>query len=324
MPRVEVMIPQQLDASRLDAALSVLLPGLSRARVQKLIEQGLVGLPGAKSALRVQAGQVFFVQLPDQPEETAAQPQDIPLWVLHEDDDLIVINKPRGIVVHPSAGHPDGTLVNALLNHCTDLSGIGGLRRPGIVHRHDKDTTGALLAAKNDGAHQHLSAQFKARTALRVYWALVEGSPKQDEGEVDAPVGRHPRDRQRMAVVSDGRGAVTRYRVLARFDQASLVACSLVTGRTHQIRVHMAHIGHPLLGDGIYGRKKQPAALKGQMLHGRRLGFIHPGTGRWLEVTGPLWPDFEQWLNKHGIADADALPAWPHAGGQRNGEQVWR
>lgn len=313
MPRIDLVIPDALDASRLDAALSALLPDISRARAQKLIEQGLVGLPGAKSALRVKAGQAFDVLLPDQPEEADLLAQDIPLWVLYEDADLIVINKPRGIVVHPSAGHPDGTLVNALLNHCSDLSGIGGLRRPGIVHRHDKDTTGALLAAKNDAAHQGLAAQFKDRSALRVYWALVEGNVKAEQGEVDAPIGRHPKDRQRMAVVQDGRQATTRYRVLHRFDKSTLVACFLVTGRTHQIRVHMAHIGHPLLGDEVYGRKKQPASLAGQMLHGRQLGFVHPKTGVWMQIIAPLWPDFDQWLKKHGIEDANALPAWPRA-----------
>jgi 23S rRNA pseudouridine1911/1915/1917 synthase len=271
---------------RLDRYLNRVLPGLSRSRLQNLIREGKVlvnGRPAAKSGVKLKPGQEIRLELPP-PEKAEAAPEAIPLDVVHEDEDLIVINKPQGMVVHPSRGHQGGTLVNALLHHCRNLSGIGGVLRPGILHRLDKDTSGLLLAAKNDRAHLALSEQLKNRLIRREYLALVYGHPVA-RGTVDAPLGRHPRERQKMAVAPGAREAVTHFQVLEEFAGVSLVLLRLETGRTHQIRVHLAYIGHPVLGDPVYGRRRERFRLPGQALHACRLGFTHPRTGRYLEFA---------------------------------------
>ena len=279
---------------RIDALLARTVESLSRSAAQRLIEQGNVlvnGRPVQKNT-RVEAGAGITVILPET-EELPLIPQDIPLDVVYEDEDLIVVNKARGMVVHPAPGHPDGTLVNALLWHCGDsLSGIGGERRPGIVHRIDKDTSGLLIAAKNDFAHQALSAQLADRSLSRVYEAVVRGRLRDESGIIDRPVGRHPTDRKRMAVTEkNGRPARTHWEVLARYNGYTRVRCRLETGRTHQIRVHMASIGHPLLGDGVYGAPSPEKGLEGQCLHARELKFIHPRSGEHIELTTEL-PDW--------------------------------
>ena len=279
---------------RIDALLARTVESLSRSAAQRLIEQGNVlvnGRPVQKNT-RVEAGAGITVILPET-EELPLIPQDIPLDVVYEDEDLIVVNKARGMVVHPAPGHPDGTLVNALLWHCGDsLSGIGGERRPGIVHRIDKDTSGLLIAAKNDFAHQALSAQLADRSLSRVYEAVVRGRLRDESGIIDRPVRRHPTDRKRMAVTEkNGRPARTHWEVLARYNGYTRVRCRLETGRTHQIRVHMASIGHPLLGDGVYGAPSPEKGLEGQCLHARELKFIHPRSGEHIELTTEL-PDW--------------------------------
>ncbi len=288
---------------RIDALLARKVPELSRSAAQRLLKEGRVLLEGApvkKNAL-CRAGDRFTLSLPAL-EPPPLCPQDIPLRVVYEDGDLIVVDKPRGLVVHPAPGHPDGTLVNALLYHCGDsLSGIGGERRPGIVHRIDKDTSGLLIAAKNDFAHQQLSAQLADRSLSRQYEALVRGDLRQDQGTVDRPIGRHPTDRKRMAVNErTGRPAVTHWQVLARYRGYTHIACRLETGRTHQIRVHMASIGHPLLGDGVYGAPCPEKGLEGQCLHARRLKFIHPRTGERMELEAPLPAYFLDVLSRLG------------------------
>ena len=281
--------------ARLDAAMCGLLPQLSRSAAQRLIEQGQVLLNGhpARKSDKPQPGDVLEVTLP-QVREADLLPQDIPLDVAYEDDDVIVVNKPKGLVVHPAAGHEDGTLVNALLYHCGDsLSGIGGEKRPGIVHRIDKDTSGLLIAAKNDLAHQALSDQLKDHTLHRVYEAVVRGNLKQDSGTIDAPIGRHPTDRKRMAVVAGGREAVTHFQVLGRYPGYTHLRLQLQTGRTHQIRVHLAHLGHPIVGDMVYGMKKPDLGQDTQCLHARTLVFLHPRTGEPVTVTSDL-PEYFQ------------------------------
>ena len=284
---------------RLDAFLSA-DGALTRSQAARLIAEGRVrvnGKPAAKSA-RLSGGETVTVDVP-QLRETALPPQDIPLDVVYEDDDVIVVNKPTGLVVHPAPGHPDGTLVNALLHHCGDsLSGIGGEKRPGIVHRIDRDTSGLIIAAKNDAAHLALSAQLKDHSLSRTYECLVTGNMKQDSGTVDAPIGRHPTDRKKMAVVANGRSAVTHWTVLERFSGFTYVECRLETGRTHQIRVHMAHIGHPILGDTVYGAKKPVPGLQGQCLHAVGLRFLHPRTGEPVELWCDLPEAFQAQLRK--------------------------
>lgn len=287
---------------RLDAFLSA--DGqLSRSQAARLIEEGRVavdGRPAAKSC-RVAEGQQVTVDIPEV-KDTAVEAQDIPLDVVYEDGDVIVVNKPRGMVVHPAPGHPDGTLVNALLWHCGDsLSGIGGERRPGIVHRIDKDTSGLIIAAKNDFAHQFLSAQLSDHTLGREYEAVVHGGFRDDAGTVDAPIGRHPVDRKRMAVTpKNSKPAVTHYEVIARYRGYTRILCRLETGRTHQIRVHMASIGHPLLGDGVYGAPCPEKGLEGQCLHARWLKFIHPRTGQLVRLEAPLPEYFTQVISRLG------------------------
>lgn len=286
--------------ARLDAYLAEQMEDVTRSAAAKLCAGGSVtreGKPLAKN-YRLTGGETIAVVLPD-PEPMDAVAQDIPLDVVYEDADVIVVNKPKGLVVHPAPGHPDGTLVNALLHHCGDsLSGIGGALRPGIVHRIDRDTSGLIIAAKNDYAHQHLSAQLQDHSLARTYECVVVGNLKADSGTVDAPIGRHPVDRKKMAVVSNGRPAITHWEVIARYGGYTHVRCRLETGRTHQIRVHMAHIGHPILGDTVYGAKKAVPGLQGQCLHAVGLRFIHPRTGEVVECSCPLPEEFREVLRK--------------------------
>lgn len=291
------------EGERLDAFLAAQLPDMSRSAVQKLIDDGFVTMGGQKlkKNRRVSAGETYEVLLPEpEPAETAAE--DIPLDIVYEDKDVIVVNKPKGMVVHPAPGHSGGTLVNALLHHCGDsLSGIGGEKRPGIVHRIDKDTSGLIIAAKNDKTHRALAAQLKDHSLSRVYEALVTGNIRADSGTVDAPIGRHPVERKKMAVTSkNSKPAVTHYEVLSRLDGVTHLRCRLETGRTHQIRVHMASIGHPVLGDTVYGRKKPEPGLEGQCLHARELSFTHPGTGERITLSCDLPEYFLRLLKKYG------------------------
>ena len=300
--RVTIEVSPEESGERVDALLARVLPGQSRAAVQRLLEAGGVTLLGGeppRKNYRVRAGDTLLVRLPDIT-PSALSPEDIPLDVVYEDEDVIAVNKPRGMVVHPAPGHPGGTLVNALLAHCGEsLSGVGGERRPGIVHRIDKDTSGLLLCAKNDAAHRALSAQLKDHSLSRVYEAIVVGSPRDDSGTVDAPIGRDPARRKKMAVTPvNSRPAVTHWEVLARYPGYAHIRCVLETGRTHQIRVHMAHIGHPLLGDTVYGRKKPELGLTGQCLHARELVFTHPRTGECLRLTTELPGYFRGVLEK--------------------------
>ena len=288
--------------ARIDAWLAARVEGLTRSAAARLLERGGVlvnGAPAAKN-YRLTGDETVSVTRPEA-EDTAVEAQDIPLDVVYEDEDVIVVNKPVGLVVHPAPGHPDGTLVNALLHHCGDsLSGIGGEKRPGIVHRIDRDTSGLIIAAKNDAAHLALSAQLSDHTLARTYECLVMGNLRQDSGTVDAPIGRHPTDRKKMAVnTRNGRRAVTHWEVIARYNGVTHVRCRLETGRTHQIRVHMAHIGHPILGDTVYGAKKPVPGLAGQCLQAVELRFIHPRTGEPVTVTCPRSAEFEQELRKY-------------------------
>lgn len=288
---------------RIDALLARNVPELTRSAAQRLIENGDVTVSGkaVKKNYKAAIGDEVCVTLPE-PEITEILPQDIPLNVVYEDSDLIVINKPRGMVVHPAPGHPDGTLVNALLHHCGDsLSGIGGEKRPGIVHRIDMDTSGLLIVAKNDFAHQQLSDQLSDHSLARTYEAVVYGRIREDEGTVNAPIGRHPVDRKRMAIVArGGREAVTHYEVIARYNGYTHIRCRLETGRTHQIRVHMEKIGHPLVGDMVYGRKCSHKGLEGQCLHARELRFVHPRTGEMVHLATQLPEYFTDVLSRLG------------------------
>nr|WP_325299338.1 RluA family pseudouridine synthase [uncultured Dysosmobacter sp.] len=293
--------PNKEDAGqRVDAWLAARVEGLTRSAAARLLEEGRVACGGKTLAknYRLTGAETIQVSLPE-PEPVDVRPQDIPLDVVYEDGDVIVVNKPKGLVVHPAPGHPDGTLVNALLHHCGDsLSGIGGELRPGIVHRIDRDTSGLIIAAKNDFAHQKLAAQLQDHTLARVYECIVVGNLRQDAGTVDAPIGRHPTDRKKMAVVSNGRPAVTHWTVLARYPGFTYVQCRLETGRTHQIRVHMAHIGHPILGDTVYGNRKPVPGLQGQCLHAVGLRFLHPRTGEAVELRCGLPLEFQEQLRK--------------------------
>ena len=285
---------------RLDAFLASSLDGLTRSQATRLIESGEVAVNGraVSKSYKLAGGEDIAVTLPE-PEPVEAVPQDIPLDVVYEDADVIVVNKPSGMVVHPAPGHPDGTLVNALLYHCAGtLSGIGGALRPGIVHRIDRDTSGLIIAAKNDAAHQYLSAQLADHTLARTYECIVVGALREDRGAVNAPIARHPTDRKRMAVVAGGREAVTHWEVIARYPGYTHVRCRLETGRTHQIRVHMAYIGHPILGDTVYGAKKEVPGLTGQCLHAVGLRFLHPRTHEVVELSCPLPEEFTRMLQK--------------------------
>lgn len=294
-----IEITAEESGERIDALLARLVPELTRSAAQRLLEEGLVTLGGVpvKKNRRTEPGEVYAALLPE-PELPEPEPQDIPLDIVYEDADVVVVNKPRGMVVHPAPGHPDGTLVNALLWHCGEsLSGVGGERRPGIVHRIDKDTSGLIIAAKNDFAHLALSAQLADRSLSRVYEAVARGEFREEAGTVDAPIGRHPTERKRMAVTERGsRPAVTHWEVIARYRGWTHIRCRLETGRTHQIRVHMAYIGHPLLGDMVYGAKKPERGLEGQCLHARELIFLHPRTGEAIHLSTELPEYFQQVL----------------------------
>ena len=287
---------------RLDRFLSEELEDHSRSFLQKLIKEGLVTVDGkpVKANYRLSAGQQVSVQVRE-PEEVNIEPQEMPLDILYEDGDVCIVNKPKGMVVHPAAGHYRDTLVNGIMYHCQDsLSGINGSLRPGIVHRIDKDTTGALIICKNDKAHSCIAEQLKEHSITRRYRAIVIGNLSEDEGTVDAPIGRHPTQRKKMAVNRiNGKRAVTHYRVLERFRGYTYIECQLETGRTHQIRVHMASIGHPLLGDTVYGPAKQAyPSLEGQTLHAMVIGFVHPTTGAYMEFEAPLPGYFAELLQK--------------------------
>ena len=288
------------NAGRLDMVLTAQMIELSRSRVQQLIKDGLVLVEGAaqKANFQLKGGEEITVTLPKAiPTTTIAQ--EIPLDVRYEDDDIIVVNKQQGMVVHPSHGHSEGTLVNALLHHCPNLSGINGEIRPGIVHRIDKDTSGLLVAALNDTAHRRLTEQWKKHDIKRVYYALLNGEMAEPAGRIDAPIGRHQRQRLKMAVnTENGRNAVTNYRVLERLKGYSLVECRLETGRTHQIRVHMAYLGHPVVGDPLYGPRKCAFRLNGQALHAAILGFKHPLTEEYLEFNAELPQYFDELLKE--------------------------
>lgn len=286
---------------RIDRYLTEQCPELSRSYIQKLLKDQKVKADHktVKANYKVQPEQEIVVEIPDA-EPLDIQPEDIPLDILYEDPYLLVVNKPKGMVVHPAAGHTGGTLVNAVMAHCGEnLSGINGVLRPGIVHRIDKDTTGALLVCKTDEVHRSLAEQLKEHSIKRRYRAIVRGNLKEDTGTIEGPIGRHPTDRKKMAInYKNGKDAVTHYKVLERFGQYTYVECRLETGRTHQIRVHMSSIGHPLLGDTVYGSGKDPFHLEGQTLHAMILGFIHPTTGEYMEFSAPLPEYFLKLLEK--------------------------
>ncbi|MGB7604319.1 MAG: RluA family pseudouridine synthase [Lutisporaceae bacterium] len=293
-------IEEQNVGMRLDAFLSDSIEGQSRSYIQKLIDQNaiLVNEKDSKSNYKLRKNDFIKVQIPD-PVPLDVKAEKIDLNIVYEDEDIVVINKPQGMVVHPAHGNYTGTIVNALLSHCDSLSGINGVMRPGIVHRIDKDTSGVIVIAKNNEAHASLSEQLKEHSITRCYNALVEGRVKNDTGIIETLIGRNPKDRKEMAVVvRNGKRAVTHYKVLESYDSFTLIEARLETGRTHQIRVHMASIGHPIVGDLVYGYKKQRFETKGQLLHARILGFVHPRTGKYMEFEAPLPDYFETILNK--------------------------
>lgn len=296
----EFEAPQEMVGVRIDRFLSEVCEELTRSHIQKLVKDGkaLVNGKAVKASYSVCAGDRITLELPEV-EEVDIVPEDIPLEILYEDSDVILVNKPKGMVVHPAAGHYSGTLVNALMYHCRDeLSGINGVLRPGIVHRIDMDTTGVIIACKNDLAHNSIAAQLKEHSITRRYYALVHGVIKED-GVVDAPIGRHPVDRKKMAINErNGKEAVTHYHVVEQFRGYTLIECRLETGRTHQIRVHMSSIGHPLVGDAVYGPAKCPFKLQGQTLHAYVLGFVHPRTGEYMEYRAELPGYFKELLEK--------------------------
>ncbi|MEW9093672.1 MAG: RluA family pseudouridine synthase [Clostridiaceae bacterium] len=294
----EFLINKDFENVRLDVFLAEHLDGKSRAFIQRLIEKEEVKVNDKvkKSNYKLKEGDIVITYIPKSV-PLNVQGEEIPLEILYEDNDVIVVNKPQGMVVHPAPGNYNGTLVNALMHHCKDLSGINGVTRPGIVHRIDKDTSGVLVVAKNDIAHNKLAYQLKEHTMTRVYVALVEGVIKEEEGTIDAPLGRHPVERIKISVIPGGRRAVTHFKVLERYNSNTLVECRLETGRTHQIRVHMSYIGHPLVGDPVYGYKKQKFNLQGQMLHARKLGFIHPTKGEYMEFNTEIPEYFKKILD---------------------------
>lgn len=296
----EFTVKQEQTAVRLDRYLAERLPGLSRSYIQKLIHDGNVAVnqKQVKSNYKTSSGDVIVITVPE-PEEPDILPEDIPLDILYEDEDILVVNKPKGMVVHPAPGHYSGTLVNAAMYHCKEhLSGINGILRPGIVHRIDRNTTGSLLICKNDKAHRILAEQLKEHSITRRYHAIIYGNLKENDGTVVAAIGRHPADRKKMSTKApNGRRAVTHYKVLERFGNFTYIECRLETGRTHQIRVHMASIGHPILGDDVYGPAKCPYKLNGQTLHAKLLGIRHPSSGEYMEFDAPL-PEYFQNLLK--------------------------
>ena len=301
MDKIIFQVEKENTGIRIDKYLSDNMEDISRSYLQKLLKDKSITVnnKAIKANYKVQEGDMVSVFVPE-PEEPNILPEEIPLDILYEDDSLMVVNKPKDMVVHPSAGHTSGTLVNAVLFHCKgNLSGINGIMRPGIVHRIDKDTTGALLICKTDTCHRILAEQLKVHSITRKYRAVVQGNLKDDEGTVEGPIGRHTTDRKKMAInYKNGKEAITHYRVLERFGNATYIECQLETGRTHQIRVHMASIGHPLLGDTTYGSSKNPYHLQGQALHAMVLGFLHPVTNEYMEFTAPLPEYFLKLLEK--------------------------
>ena len=299
----KVLQVEEFVGERIDKFLSCRLEEVSRSYIQKLIKEGHVSVNGkpVKANYKLGADDEICLEIPEA-KEPDILPEDIPLDILYEDQDILVVNKPKGMVVHPAAGHYSGTLVNALMHHCKDsLSGINGVMRPGIVHRIDMDTTGSLLVCKNDEAHRILAEQLKEHTIRREYHAIVYGNLKDDAGTIDAPIGRHPVDRKKMSINhKNGKRAVTHYEVLERFGNFTYIRCRLETGRTHQIRVHMASLHHPLLGDDVYGSSSKPSfsGLKGQVLHAKILGIHHPSTGEYMEFDAPLPQYFVDLLQK--------------------------
>ena len=301
MEQRELMVEAEAAGQRIDRFLSGEDTGLSRSALQALVADGHVLCNGRQVAksLKLKAGDTILLEIPDA-KPIEAVPQDIPLEIVYEDEHLLVVNKPKGMVVHPAPGNPDGTMVNALLWHCAGrLSGIGGAIRPGIVHRIDKDTSGLLVVAKTDAAHQALTEQMSVHSIHRVYHAVVYGNLKEDTGFVEAPIGRDPKDRKKMAVTQqNSKYAYTGWQVLERFGNFTYIACKLKTGRTHQIRVHMASIGHPLAGDAVYGPKNCIRSLNGQCLHAKELGFVHPATGEWMQFDSSLPDWFQDYLSR--------------------------
>ena len=299
MDRFCFEITENEDGERIDKCLATLTDSLSRSYIQRLIKDEAVRVNGSpvKGSYRVKQEDQLEFELPEAVEPDI-EPEDIPLDILYEDKDVIVVNKPKGMVVHPAAGHYSGTLVNALMFHCgKELSGINGCMRPGIVHRIDMDTTGSVIACKNDMAHNCIAEQLKEHSLTRRYVAICHGVLREDEGTIDRPIGRHPTERKKMAVNErNGKRAVTHYKVLQRFRDYTFIECRLETGRTHQIRVHMASIGHPLLGDEVYSNRKSPYKLQGQTLHAKILGFRHSSTGEYIETEAPLPEYFEHLL----------------------------
>lgn len=299
MDEFRFLITEELEEERIDKCISMLIDSLSRSYIQKLIKEGQVFVNDktVKGSYRVKTDDEVSFRLPPS-EEPNIVPEDIPLDILYEDNDVVIVNKPKGMVVHPAAGHYSGTMVNALMFHCGhELSGINGVMRPGIVHRIDKDTTGSVIVCKNDTAHNSIALQLKDHSITRRYHAICHGVLKEDEGTINKPIGRHPSDRKKMAVnEKNGKHAVTHYKVLQRFSDYTYIECRLETGRTHQIRVHMASIGHPLLGDEVYSNRKTPFHLEGQTLHAKLIGFVHPTKGEYIEVDSVLPAYFQHLL----------------------------
>lgn len=301
---MELYLDKADAGDRIDSFLAAQIEDLSRSRIQKLIKDELVFVNGqsVKVSYKLCEGDIVDVNIPQEPTETGIIPENIPLDIIYEDDDVLIVNKPKGMVVHPAPGHYTGTLVNAIMYHCKDsLSGINGELRPGIVHRIDRDTTGSLIICKNDNAHRFIASQIAEHSCNRIYVGIINGHLTNQKGVIDSPIGRNPKDRKKMAIVPDGRNAVTHYEILQEFRQHDLAQFKLETGRTHQIRVHMASINHPLLGDEVYGPSKCSYKLQGQTLHAKTIGFIHPTTKEYMEFEAPLPEYFSDLIRKLSV-----------------------